>query len=466
MLRLCCLVPLLLAGCALRGPADPGAPGRLAGRALLATVDIELDEPAEVLLAVPVSCGACSWSRSGREGAVLRVEVDGAYSQHLVAPGGASHTARVALGPVDRGAHRVAVVLDALTPEVVRDTVRVGPLEPTIVAPGGADDAAVAHSPILHARPGSLERFSDLPLHVWHETEPSARGTWLRYSVIFSNEDGGTPPDRLMATWGRVTDIEYVYGVELDAAGRVLAEEYQGPEHRYLPFAGERVGRHPVLHVVTTNNMVAERGGAPYRFAPAPVPFAAAGAAREVVMDAAPWLYRVSSEEIAREGRVDPAARPGSGKVPDPRRFVYVEACGETAGAALAFDAGFASGGAALAWAASDGARPDFRIVLGHARQRIERPGGCFRAAVAAPLEAGPLLALRFRAHTLPPGAGEPPRVVGSAHARLTRINRVFLLDHEYVPGLNLLEWQGEMSVPVDGEPVEVPIVRKRGPAP
>ena len=45
------------------------------------------------------------------------------------------------------------------------------------------------------------------------------RGERLRYSVVFSNEDGGTPSDRLMATWGRLTDIEYVYAVERDTDG-------------------------------------------------------------------------------------------------------------------------------------------------------------------------------------------------------------------------------------------------------
>jgi len=453
----------MLAGCALRGPAGSPPPGGVAGGAPLAAADIELAGPAEVVLAVPASCGACAWSHPGREGAVLRVEIDGTYSQHLVVPGATPHTARVVLGPLDRGAHRVAVVLDAATPAAVRNAVTIGPLEATIVGPDAAEHAAVAHSPILRARPGSLARFSDLPLVMWYGTEPSPRGTWLRYSVVFSNEDGGTPPDRLMATWGRVTDIEYVFGVELDAAGHVLAEEFQGPEHRYLAFAGEHVGRHPVLHVVTANNMVDEHGGAPERFAPAPVPLAMAGGAREVVMDGSPWLYRVSSEELVREGRVDPAARPGSGKVPDPRRFVYVEACGETAGAALAIDAGFGSGAGALAWAASDGGLPDFRIVLEHARQRIERPGGCFRAAVAAPAGAGPLQALRIRAHALPPRSGEPPRPPGSAYARLTRINRVFLLDDDYVPRGNLLEWRGELSVPVDGDPVEIPVARQGG---
>ena len=49
--------------------------------------------------------------------------------------------------------------------------------------------------------------------------------------MIFTNEDGGTATDRLMATWGRTTDIEFVYGVDVDGAGTVVAEEFQGPGH-------------------------------------------------------------------------------------------------------------------------------------------------------------------------------------------------------------------------------------------
>ena len=52
--------------------------------------------------------------------------------------------------------------------------------------------------------------------------------------MIFTNEDGGTPTDRLMATWGRTTDIEYIYSVEVDRAGEIVAEDYQGPEHEVL----------------------------------------------------------------------------------------------------------------------------------------------------------------------------------------------------------------------------------------
>jgi hypothetical protein len=38
----------------------------------------------------------------------------------------------------------------------------------------------------------------------------------LQYSIIWSNEDGGTNTPQLMARWGRSTDIEWIYRVEVD----------------------------------------------------------------------------------------------------------------------------------------------------------------------------------------------------------------------------------------------------------
>src|SRR6185369_6260887 len=100
--------------------------------------------------------------------------------------------------------------------------------------------------------------FTDPPVFMWYETERTPGSTWYRYSVIFSNEDGGTQTDRLMATWGRTTDIEFVYGVEVDETDRILAEEFQGPGHEVPAFKGTHEGRHPRLWVSTDNNMVSE----------------------------------------------------------------------------------------------------------------------------------------------------------------------------------------------------------------
>ncbi len=98
---------------------------------------------------------------------------------------------------------------------------------------------AMSLAPFVYARPDTVGRFTDVPLLMWYETELTARGTRYRYSVVFSNEDGGTPADRLMATWGRTTDIEYVYSVEVDANDAILSEDMQGPKHEILAVQGQ-----------------------------------------------------------------------------------------------------------------------------------------------------------------------------------------------------------------------------------
>ena len=411
----------------------------------------ELAQASEVVAVLTVSCQGCSWAAKGREGAVLLVSVDGRHSQHLILSRGEGPAPyEVTLGALKRGAHRLTVTLDRTTTPAGVGASVLG-VETRASPPDDPEHVALAHAPRLYARPDTIGRFSDVPLLMWYESERTTRGTWLRYSVIFSNEDGGTPTDRLMATWGRVTDIEYVYGVELDAAGRILAEEYQGPEHEMLPFRGRRDGRHPRLWVVTRNNMVSDRGATKERYAPAPVPFRLDDVSREAVMDANPWTYRVSDEEMLREERIDESARPGSGRIPDPRRFVYLEACGELEEATLAFDVAV-NGGGGTQWIESDG---------GLAGVRIAR-SGCFRGAVALPpgVDDIRLEALRFRAYTRSPREGEPASPKGKATARLFRVNRLFRLGPDHEPGPSLLRWQGEAALAPDGAWFELPIPR------
>src|SRR5207245_331063 len=137
-------------------------------------------------------------------------------------------------------------------------------------------------------------------------------------------EDGGTPIDRLMATWGRATDIEYVYSVELDDAGKLVGEEFQGKDHKRLPFRGPHEGTHPLEWVVTDNNMVGDQGDTTRRYALAPERFDLTDVSREAVMDAHPWTYRMSAQEARREGRVAEDTRPGAGKIPGRARVTRI----------------------------------------------------------------------------------------------------------------------------------------------
>ena len=409
-----------------------------------------VERPSEVTATVAARCGGCSWSSPARPAAMLVLEVDGRYAQHLaVTRGEGPADYPVSLGRLGAGTHRLAIRLDRKwTPATVRD-VAIPDVRVATIAEDAPEYRALAFAPVLHPRPNELNRFTDVPLVMWYETDATARGTRLRYSVIFSNEDGGTPADRLLATWGRLTDIEYVLGIEFDREGRVLEATYQAKDHKILPYRGLASRRRPALWVVTDNNMVDERGATHPVFAPAPIPFDLSATSREAVMDAQPWTYQVSSQEALREGRVAPNPAPASHLIADPRRYVYVEACAETKDAALTFGVAV-DGPDGLRWAESDAGQKDYRII----RQSSEFPNGCFRGAAALPADAtsAPLRALRFRAHTRRPAKGEPPLPAGSGSARIVRVNRLFRLGPDYLPLADPFSWRGELPLVVDGD--------------
>jgi hypothetical protein len=408
----------------------------------------------EATAAVSARCGGCSWASRTRTGAMLIVDLDGRYSQHLVLSRGEGPAEyRVALGGLAAGPHRLRIRLDArTTPPFVRD-VAVEDVRIEVTPPDAPRYQALAFAPVLHPRLNAVGRYTDVPLVMWYETDRTPRGTRIRYSVVFSNEDGGTPADRLLATWGRLTDIEYVLGVELDREGRVLEATYQAKDHKILPYPGLVPGRHPALWVVTDNNMVAAAGTTRPVYAPAALPFDLAATSREAVMDAHPWTYQVSSQEAQLEGRVDDAPPAGSHRIFDPRRYVYVEACAETRDAALTF--GLAVDGPdGLRWAESDAGQKEYRIV----RQSSEFPNGCFRGAAALPADAAaaPIRALRFRAYTRRPHEGEAPLPPGTGRATVVRVNRVFRLGPDFLPGENLFTWAGALPLEADGPPAMI----------
>jgi hypothetical protein len=408
-----------------------------------------LERAAEVVAVVRATCPGCDWGTPGREAAVLALSVDGALHQHLVLTRGERGEYRVLLGALAAGEHTLALALDRKRSARGARQARVESVAIEAAAEGEPAYEALAHAPILHTRKHTRSRFSDVPLVAWVESHAAPEaGRELRYSIVFSNEDGGTPLDRLMATWGRATDIELVYSVQLDAAGRVRAASFQGKDHITARFAGRHEGSHPVLYVVTENNMVKDSGPGTPRVALAPRLFPLEGVSREAVMDASPWTYRVSGQEVRREGRVAAGARAGSKRIPDPRRFAYLEACGSVADARLAFDAGLEDASGRLVWYASDAGRAAFRIAR----------GGCFRAAVALPAgkSVADVRALRLRAHTRPPRRGEKPLAPGSGHARVDRVNRLFGLGADDQPGPSVFSWGEGAELHPDGPPLEL----------
>ena len=390
----------------------------------------------EAVATITAGCAECDWGTAGREAVVARVSVDGVYSQHLLITRGAAPAAYpVMLAGVERSSKAAG----ALTVQAV---------DVRAYAKGSAEQAWLATAPFLYARPGTVERFSDVPLLMWVE-RAAAPAEGFRYSVIFTHEDGGTPTDRLMATWGRTTDIEFVIGIERAADG-TTREEIQARDHEILPFKGRRFGTHPLLWVATENNMVADNGPDAIRFAPAPDLVSLDNVSREAVMDKNAWIYGVMAAELRREGRIDPAGQPGSAKIPDPRRFAYLEACGELDRATLAFDVGVSKPDGTMEWYPTD---------RGDSRFRIAR-NGCVRVAVpvAERVTTDRIAGLRIRAFTRPRPEGEPALPAGTGRVTLTRVNGIFMLDENYRPGISRLSWAGSVEARGEAEPVPVPV--------
>jgi hypothetical protein len=190
--------------------------------------------------------------------------------------------------------------------------------------------------------------------------------------------------------------------------------------------------------------MVIESGASAVRYAPAPEAADLTGVAREVVMDRSPWTYTVTALEMMREGKIgaDDAA-PRSGKIPDLRRYVHVEACTDLDNAAVAFSVRAIDASGAARWFDSDRGDPAFRVVR----------TGCFRGAVPLPASAGRPQAVRFRAFSraAKDATPSPPRV------RLTRVNRLFALDDRFQPKPSLFSWTGDIPLAVDGDWYELP---------
>ncbi len=295
----------------------------------LAAETFDLTEEMEVGLEIEARSPGASWAREGAEAAALLISVDGAYNQDLLVwAGDEMFHYRVMLGRLPRGKHTVSVALNLARSATEARRAEVKSLRPLLFVPthrtGGVDEQqlALAHSPILYARANAIDRFTDIPLLMYYEIlHEAADDLIVRYTAIFTNEDGGTQTAALMARWGRSTDIEWVYQIRVRNR-KIIEETYQGVEHETKFFNGTRTaGSHPLLAVASDNNNFSDLACSAVRFAPLPVRARLETATRESVMDLYPQTYRVMTGELIREKRISDTPTDIS-TIADPREYV------------------------------------------------------------------------------------------------------------------------------------------------
>ena len=202
-----------------------------------------------------------------------------------------------------------------------------GAAAPALTIAQAPQSVVIARAPALWIRADTIGTSTDLPLLMYAE-DMRVNGTGvLRYSVIFSNEDGGTATPALLARWGRTTDIEMMYEEEW-RDGRMASARYQAPDHKVIEYKGSREGDHTSFVDATLNNVFLDRGRTAVRVTMVPLLVDLESATRESVMDRQPWTYRRMADELAEEGK--------SAVYGDVREYLYVDAKLTLEGAAVA----------------------------------------------------------------------------------------------------------------------------------
>ena len=269
----------------------------------------------------------------------------------------------------------------------------------TLTASPAPESIVTARAPALWLRSDTIGVATDLPLAMYAEdTRVDGTGV-LRYSVIFSNEDGGTATPALLARWGRTTDIEMAYEEEW-RGGKMVSARYQAPDHHVIEYAGTRQGQHPSLVDATLNNVFLDRGRTAVRVTMVPIVADLQSATRESVMDRQPWIYRRMANELQEEGK---AAVFG-----DVREYLYVDARLTLSGSAVAALARGVDG----TWRSSD---------RGLKELAVDRNGW---VRIAIP-QARNATDVGFQCYPLKPAAG----------TCRVEISRVLALDNNYKPG-------------------------------
>jgi CheY-like chemotaxis protein len=373
----------------------------------------------EIAATLELASPGADWARRGSEAAIARLTLDGSLSQHIhVWSGPARRAYNVVLGRLPAGAHTLRIERDpASAPAAALDT---GAVTFAEILPEDPRYPIAAHAPVLHERDSARGRFSDIPLLMY----ATRLGPSIEYTVVFSNEDGGTSTRDLMARWGRATDIEFVYRVWPGPSGKPLKTLIQSRGHKEIPYAGSYLDLHPVLVPVTDNNMVEPAPLSPsvaLRFRPLPVELPLDEGSRERSMDADPATYAVMARELEREGKLRPWGRFAGESIGDPRSYLYVEF-------ESALDAAWIE-----AVVQPRGSRRWFRSSLGLAGDHIESPGWR-RVAVELPpgtRERG-LAALAFSCLSSRKLVKE--EVPKNGRCTLLKLGRVFFLDDDYRP--------------------------------
>ncbi|GHJ37057.1 hypothetical protein [Streptomyces sp. TS71-3] len=397
----------------------------------------------EAVLTLTSRAPGASWQTEGSESGVVSVHVDNRYVTDIVIPSDQATARSFTIGHLTKGVHTLRLQFASDRSPSGVDSARLSNISVRVHDENSEEGLVLRHSPVMYGRNvadlGS--RFqsatTDTPLIAYHEVLPATAPGHriLQYTIVWSNEDGGTDSPALMARWGRTTDIEWAYRVEVDARGDAVPGTgvYQAANHQTLVFAGTREGDRPLLETCTSNNNMCDEVDDPMRFSPSTLEALPAGAAREHQMDVNPWTYPVMAQEMLREGQIESPSDPATVQVGDQRTYLYVAVAHTATPAAETSAVGLAVGvrlkGDDTLYT-SDHDVPTSSVNRdGTAATTVELPAGTRQSDISE------IVALR-----------RPIQETG-ATLTVTGISRAFLLKDDYYPDASFVDVSGSRTL-------------------
>jgi CheY-like chemotaxis protein len=395
--------------------------------AILHAGTFTVSKTSEIVAELDMRAVGTDWAEEGHEARLATLVLDGEPQQQVMLYAGADQfTYTVFLGRVKAGEHRLDYSGQGVE----------------LIAARFREDESdlLANTPVFYARANTIGKYTDIPLVVYCERLVENGNPFLQYTLIFSNEDGGTSTRALMARWGRTTDVEYVYRAFLSPGGSVLRATIQVDGHKEKEFSGRRDGSHPLLMPVTDNNMIGEvKTPNAVRYQIAPVLIDLAGHSREEVMDQHPITYKLMAKELKREQKLRPFGTVDGEKVSDPRNYLYFEM---QLGRSQSSIATLVRLKGNPRWYSSHLGHEDFAIRTWE-RNSAESPNGFVRTTVELPpgTKSEQISEIGFECLV--------PEEASDSACRVEAVTKCFFLDREYTPDTNV--WT--LSVPRDIPP-------------
>lgn len=374
----------------------------------------------EGMIALTMSAPGTSWASRRDTAAIAEVSVDGGPAQTIeLFYGARKFTYEGFLGPLAAGRHRVTITDSTLSAARDAPAIRIADAQLGIVPESDPDYWAEAYAPFIYGRSSSPRRY--IPLLTYADQSTGADGSHtLSYTYVISAHDQGDSivPAYQWGTWGRMTDIVSVITEQVAADGTVTSAQYsscacegtpypdrlQSPtDSAEQPFTGSWLGHHPMLRDATATNYLSQDGTTDYRFQQSPVSGPQPGQVREAVMDAHPWTYFVSNQELPREHLI--STSPDDILVGDYRQYAIVDSDISTSGSdAVEFELQLAGD---PTWYSTDYEQ----MTAGEPSTFAFHDGGHNRSVIKLPLgwESEPITAFRVRATVSP---GSPPATI------------------------------------------------------